>query len=96
MRVGLRRTVPRLPPMNVKIGHHATGHELLAHKITSQRDRLRLAQLARQSKFDLARQHRIVTALDGGDFVPQSLAVQPAGRRIPRQQNLRMHQAALG
>ncbi len=96
MRMGLRRAVLRLPPVNVEIGHHATGHELLAHKITGQRDRLRLAQLARQSQFDLPRQHRIVPALDGGHFVPQCLAVQPPGGRRPRQQDFRMHHPAFG
>jgi hypothetical protein len=82
--------------MHIEIGHHAARHELLADKILHEPDRLDLAQLARQSEFDLARQHRVITALDGRDLVPQHLAIEPARRRAHGQQNFGMHHTGLG
>jgi hypothetical protein len=87
MRVRLRRAVFRSPPVHIEIGNHPALHELLADKITREPDRLGLAQLAWQRDFDLARQYRIAALFDGGDLVPQGLAVQPAGGCLRRQQN---------
>ena len=96
MGVRLRGAVGRGAEMHIEVGDHAAGDELFTDKVLRQRDRLGLAELARQGNLDLARQHRILAALARGHLVPQRLAVQPAARGTFRQQDLRVHHTGLG
>ena len=81
--------------MHVEVGHHAARHELLAHKIPRQPDRLCLAQLARQGNLDVARELRVAALLPRLHLVPQRAAIPPARRRPVRQHDLPMHHAGL-
>jgi hypothetical protein len=99
MGMWLRRTVRGDAPMQVQIGDHAAGNELLADKILHQPDRFGLAQLTRQRDLDLARQLafalRAIPHLAGRHLVPQRLAIAPAVRRADGQHDLGMHDAGL-
>jgi hypothetical protein len=73
----------------------ALRHELLAHEIPRQLDRLRLRQLARQGNLDLAGKLRVLALLSGLDRIPETLALPKLIGSILRRHHFRMDDAAL-
>jgi len=82
--------------MHVQVRHHAARHELLAHEILRQADRLGFPKLARQADLDVAGELCVLAFLAGLHLVPQRAAIQPAVRRAVGQHDLPMHHAGLG
>ncbi len=96
MRVGLGAAVLGHVPMHIEVGDHAPVDELGLHEVAGEFDALRLRHLARKREFHLAGELCVLPDLEGLDIVPKPFAVAPRLRRILRQHDLGMDDAALG
>ena len=96
MRVGFGRPVLGHVPMQIEIGDHAGRDKLRLHEVAGEVDALGLRHLARKGELDLAGKLRVLAQLGRLDIVPQPFAVVPLLRRILRQHDLGMDDAALG
>ena len=96
MSMGLGRPVLGHVPMHIEVGDHALIDKLRLHEVAGQFDALRLGHLARKGELDLAGKLGVLADLERLDIVPKPLAVAPRLRRILRQHDLGMDDAALG
>ena len=95
MGMGLGRAVLGHVPMHIEIGDHALIDELRLHEVAGEFDALGLRHLARNGELDLAGKLGVLPDLERLDIVPEPFAVAPCLRRILRQHDLGMDDAAL-
>ena len=82
--------------MHIKIGDHALGHEFGLNEVAGKFDGLSLCHLTGKGEFDLAGKLGVLADFGRLNIVPQPFAVAPRFRRILRQHQLGMDDAALG